>query len=136
EEIVESLNHITGWGITVDEALRTSEMIWNLTRCHYLERNRDIGRVFDYPPARSWEDEIPSGPGKGKGITMEQIEQMLDEYYEARGWDNNGNPTREVLEDLGLDFAADNLEKIGFLGKPIPGGVPLIRGEKYKPKAF
>ncbi len=61
---------------------------------------------------------------------------MLDEYYEARGWDKNGNPTREVLEDLGLIFAADNLEKLGFLGKPIPGGIPSVRGEKYKPKAF
>lgn len=136
EEIVESLNHITGWGVTVDEALRTSEMIWNLTRCHYIERNRANGRAFDYPPARSWEDKIPSGPGKGKGVTRDQLEQMLDEYYEARGWDKNGNPTREVLEDLGLVFAADNLEKLGFLGKPIPGGIPPVRGKKYKPKAF
>ena len=61
---------------------------------------------------------------------------MLDEYYEARGWDKKGNPTREVLEDLGLGFAADNLEKLGYLGEPIPGGIPPVRGEKYKPKAF
>jgi aldehyde:ferredoxin oxidoreductase len=136
EELVESLNHITGWGISVSDALRTSEMIWNLVRCHYIERNLDDGRTFDYPPARSWEDKIPSGPGKGKGVTREQVEQMLDEYYAGRGWDKNGNPTLEVLEDLGLHFAADNLEKLGFLGKPIPGGIPPVRGEKYKPKAF
>lgn len=136
EEIVESINHITGWQVSVEEALRTSEMIWNLVRCHYIERNRDNGRAFDYPPARSWEDKIPSGPGKGKGVSKEQIEQMLDEYYAARGWDKNGNPTREVLEDLRLESAADNLEKIGFLGGPIPEGIPPVRGEKYKPKAF
>ncbi|OGD09924.1 MAG: hypothetical protein A2Y86_00390 [Candidatus Aminicenantes bacterium RBG_13_62_12] len=136
EEIVESLNHITGWGVSVDECLRTSEMIWNLNRCHYLERNKADGRTFDYPPARSWEDKIPSGPGKGKGLTREQIEQMLDDYYDERGWDRRGNPTREILEDLGLGDAADNLEKIGLLGEPIPGGIPKVRGEKYKPKAF
>lgn len=136
EEIVESLNHITGWSVGVDECLRTSEMIWNLNRCHYLERNKADGRTFDYPPARSWEDKIPSGPGKGKGLTLEQIEQMLDEYYDARGWDRRGNPTRAVLEDLGLGDTADNLEKIGLLGEPIPGGIPKVRGEKYKPKAF
>jgi len=136
EEIVESLNHITGWGVGVDECLRTSEMIWNLNRCHYLERNRADGRTFDYPPARSWEDKIPSGPGKGKGLTREQIEQMLDDYYDERGWDRRGNPTRELLEDLGLGDAADNLEKIGLLGEPLPGGIPKVRGEKYKPKAF
>jgi aldehyde:ferredoxin oxidoreductase len=136
EEIVESLNHITGWGIDVKEALRTSEMIWNLNRCHYIERNRGNGRSFDYPPARSWEDKIPSGPGQGKGLSFEQIEQMLDEYYDARGWDRKGNPSQELLEDLGLADAAANLARIGFLGDPLPGGIPETRGEKYKPKAF
>jgi hypothetical protein len=61
---------------------------------------------------------------------------MRDEYYAARGWDKKGNPTRELLRDLGIDYAADNLEKLGFLGEPIPGGIPPVRGEKYKPKAF
>lgn len=136
EEIVESLNHITGWNIDAAEAFKTSEKIWNLVRCHYLERNKANGRTFDYPPARAWEDKIPSGPGAGKGLTKEQIETMLDEYYASRGWDNNGNPTREVLHDLKLDFAADNIEKIGLLGKPLPNGIPAVRGERYKPKAF
>ena len=136
EEIVESLNLITGWNITAAEAFKTSEKIWNLVRCHYLERNRANGRTFDYPPARAWEDKIPSGPSQGKGLSKEQIEGLLDDYYASRGWDINGNPTREVLEDLTLSFAADRLEKIGLLGKPIPGGIPEVRGERYKPKAF
>jgi aldehyde:ferredoxin oxidoreductase len=136
EEIVQSFNHITGWGIDFDGALRTSEMIWNLNRCHYIERNRANGRSFDYPPARSWEDKIPSGPSKGMGLSFEQIEQMLDEYYAARGWDRNGNPTRALLEDLGLGKQADNLQALGFLGEPLAAGIPKVRGEKYKPKAF
>ncbi len=136
EEIVQALNHITGWGVTLEECLRTSEMTWNLNRCHYLERNRANGRTFDYPPARSWEDKIPTGPGKGKGVSREQVEAMLDDYYAARGWDQNGNPTRAVLEDLDLKDAADSLERIGLLGAPIAGGIPAVRGEKYKPKAF
>jgi aldehyde:ferredoxin oxidoreductase len=136
EEIVESLNHITGWDVTFDGALRLSEKIWNLNRCHYLERHGQNGRRFDYPPARAWEDKLPNGPGKGKGVSFEQVEQMLDEYYDARGWDRNGNPTRALLEDLGLDAAARNLEKLGLLGQAIAGGIPKVRGEKYKPKAF
>jgi len=136
EEIVETLNLITGWGVTPEDCLRTSEMTWNLNRCHYLERNRADGRTFDYPPARSWEDKIPTGPGKGKGVSREQVEAMLDDYYAARGWDQKGNPTRAVLEDLGLKDAADNLERIGLLGAPLSGGIPAVRGKKYKPKAF
>ncbi len=136
EENVETMNDITGWDFNMDDALRTSEKTWNLTRAHYLERHKADGRTFDQPPARCVEDPIASGPGKGKVLSREQINQMLDEYYAARGWANNGNPTREVLEDLGIGFAADNLEKLGFLGQPIPGGIPDVRGERYKPKAF
>lgn len=44
------------------------------------------------------------------------MDRMLDDYYEARGWDKKtGNPTRTKLESLGLKFAADELEKIGKL---------------------
>jgi aldehyde:ferredoxin oxidoreductase len=27
---------------------------------------------------------------------------MLPEYYKLRGWDKEGQPTRETLEELGL----------------------------------
>jgi aldehyde:ferredoxin oxidoreductase len=27
---------------------------------------------------------------------------MLDEYYAARGWDRDGNPTEAKLKELGL----------------------------------
>jgi aldehyde:ferredoxin oxidoreductase len=30
------------------------------------------------------------------------IEEMLDAYYAARGWDTNGIPTRETLEKFNL----------------------------------
>lgn len=136
EETVDTFNQITGWNITFDQALKTSEMIWNLNRCHYLERNPGNGRTYDYPPARSWEDKIPTGPGTGKGISREQVEELLNDYYDSRGWDRNGNPTRALLEDLGLSEAADRLEKLGLLGQPLPNGIPPVRGEKYKPKAF
>jgi len=28
---------------------------------------------------------------------------MLDEYYEVRGWDREGRPTKERLHELNLD---------------------------------
>ncbi|HPC56201.1 MAG TPA: aldehyde ferredoxin oxidoreductase C-terminal domain-containing protein [Methanolinea sp.] len=33
---------------------------------------------------------------------MWQRQPLLDEYYELRGWDKNGVPTRQKLEELGL----------------------------------
>ena len=46
------------------------------------------------------------------------MDEMLDDYYEARGWDNTtGNPKREKLESLDLKDIADDLEKMGKLPK-------------------
>lgn len=46
-----------------------------------------------------------SGPGRCK---LTPIGDLLDEYYEARGWDINGIPTRETLKHVGLeDLVAD-----------------------------
>jgi aldehyde:ferredoxin oxidoreductase len=41
---------------------------------------------------------------------MEDIEFLLDAYYKARGWDENGIPTRETLERVGLEDVADVME--------------------------
>jgi aldehyde:ferredoxin oxidoreductase len=35
-------------------------------------------------------------------ISEEDVEILLDEYYDERGWDRNGIPKRELLERLGL----------------------------------
>jgi len=57
---------------------------------------------------------MPDGPAKGQVVNLDL---MLDEYYEARGWDKNtGFPTREKLEELDLKEVADDLEKMGRLG--------------------
>ena len=44
------------------------------------------------------------------------MDQLLDEYYEARGWDKStGYPTRATLEDLALTSVASELSKMGKL---------------------
>ena len=56
---------------------------------------------------------MPFGPAKGQFINLDP---MLDEYYEARGWDNeSGMPTRQKLEELGLKSVAEDLESQGKL---------------------
>ena len=31
------------------------------------------------------------------------LDKLLPEYYQMRGWDQNGVPTREKLQELGLE---------------------------------
>jgi aldehyde:ferredoxin oxidoreductase len=76
------------------------------TRIYNLERvilNREgIRRKDDMMPERILQEAVPSGPIKGRVLTREMYDTMLDEYYAVRGWDHDGVPTRETLDRLGL----------------------------------
>jgi aldehyde:ferredoxin oxidoreductase len=103
EENYEKLFHlITGKKKSWQELLTVSERIWNLTRSFSAREIKKFGRHLDYPPARFYKEPIPSGPNEGYFLTMADLDVLLDEYYRARGWDDNGIPTRETLERLGL----------------------------------
>ena len=45
---------------------------------------------------------IPDGPAKGRYCSPQDLDQMLDEYYQLRGWTKNGIPRDEKLTELGL----------------------------------
>jgi aldehyde:ferredoxin oxidoreductase len=61
-----------------------------------------LTREDDVLPRRFLEEPLPEGSGPSTGSVLE-LEPMLDEYYEVRGWDvETGLPTRETLERLGL----------------------------------
>jgi len=99
---------ITGMKKTWAELLQVSERVWNLTRAFSARHVPGWGRALDQPPARFTEEPIPDGPAKGKVITAEQIEQLLDKYYSLRGWNDNGWPTKQRLVELDLaDVAVD-----------------------------
>lgn len=93
---------ITGKTLKWEDLMTLSEKIWNLNRCFNYREIEDFGRKYDYPPARFYEEPIPNGPNKGHLITIDEINSMLDEFYEARGWDEDGYPTAEKLEQLGI----------------------------------
>ena len=70
---------------------------------------------------------MEEGGSKGEVVNLDL---MLDEYYEARGWDKgSGFPTRQKLEQLGLKAAADELQSMGklaWLGMKISKGWQLL----------
>ena len=90
---------VTGYSFT-PKLLEIGERIYSLER---MILNREgIVRVDDMLPDRIFKEAIPSGPCKGKTLTQEQYDIMLDEYYQARGWDSDGVVTDETKQRLGL----------------------------------
>jgi len=85
----------------------TPELMEIGARIYTLERmilNREgIRRKDDLLPERITKEAVPAGPTKGRVLTEEMYACMLDEYYEARGWDEDGVPTPETIHRLGLD---------------------------------
>ncbi|MGB3129281.1 MAG: aldehyde ferredoxin oxidoreductase C-terminal domain-containing protein, partial [Dehalococcoidia bacterium] len=41
--------------------------------------------------------------GVRDGEMIRKPDTIIDEYYDARGWDRNGIPTKETLVRLGLE---------------------------------
>jgi aldehyde:ferredoxin oxidoreductase len=100
----EVLNAITGWNLSATDLLISGERANNLCRC--FNAREGLTRKDDYLPPRFTEDPLPDGPSKGHRLSREQLEEMLDNYYDIRGWDKKtGNPTAEKLKGVGLEFA-------------------------------
>ncbi|NPV69557.1 MAG: aldehyde ferredoxin oxidoreductase family protein [Firmicutes bacterium] len=100
---------VTGMDMTWQDLLRVSEKVWNLTRSFWAREVPGFGRACDYPPARFYEEPVSGGPTKGKHLTRDTVERLLDEYYSLRGWDSNGIPAGSKLRELGLENVAESL---------------------------
>ncbi len=100
----ELLNAAIGWDLDGEDVRRIGERIVNLERLFIAREG--ITRADDTLPRRFLEEPLgpPDSPSAGAVV---ELELMLDEYYQARGWDvETGLPTRAKLEELGLDKEA------------------------------
>lgn len=93
---------------TLEELLIASERVWNLTRAIAILR-KGIGVKDDTLPARDFEDQVPDGSTKGIKLDYEKFMELLKTYYQLRGWDESGRPTREKLISLRLEEVAEKL---------------------------
>jgi len=82
---------------TSERLIETGERIWNLERQFNLAAG--LTAADDTLPKRLLEVPAPSGTAKGK---VNELDIMLPEYYELRGWTPEGVPTKDTLERLGL----------------------------------
>ncbi|MHA2140849.1 MAG: aldehyde ferredoxin oxidoreductase family protein [Candidatus Thorarchaeota archaeon] len=88
-----------GLDITSEELQIIGERIVNLNRLFNVARG--ITRNDDQLPDRLTKEGAPKGPSPGQVV---ELNQMLDEYYEQRGWNlENGLPTMDTLRRLGLE---------------------------------
>ncbi len=72
-------------------------------RAFWIREKGGWDRSMDTPPARWFDDAFDKGELTGSRLDREKYSQLLSWYYEIRGWDENGVPTDETMEKLGLE---------------------------------
>lgn len=103
-EAVEMINAATGWDMTLEEYLKVGERRINMMRA--FNAREGLNRENDRLTKKFFKPLQGSGPNAGFAFTPQQIESLKEAYYRFNGWDvATGNPTRQKLEQLGLEWA-------------------------------
>ena len=106
EVLVRMLNAATGEAWDLASLRLAGERTWNLGRMFNVREG--ITRQDDYLPDKFAEEPLGGGPCRGRTISRETQDRMLDEYYALRGWTRDGLPTPETLSRLGLSQLVGN----------------------------
>ncbi|MFW9831244.1 MAG: aldehyde ferredoxin oxidoreductase family protein [Candidatus Thorarchaeota archaeon] len=107
EDIVAAFDVTVGVTLTEAQFRLIGERVVNLNRAFNIREG--IRRKDDSLPRRLTQTPAPEGPSKGQVV---ELDQMLDEYYDQRGWRiEDGLPRKQTFHRLGLDDVTKNLEK-------------------------
>jgi aldehyde:ferredoxin oxidoreductase len=95
--VLNVLNSITGWKWDATDAMLCGERIFTLQRLINLRDGYtykdDVLPIKVYTPAKE-------GFRAGK---IPPFKDLLRDYYRLRNWDEKGQPTKDKLQELGLD---------------------------------
>ena len=91
-------------GIDMDEEGLKKVYSRNRTLLRSVNVRRGLRRADEVPPEDHWKKRFP-----------ELEAQLLDAYYKFKGWDNDGIPKKETLQELNLGYVAEDLEQRGII---------------------
>jgi len=105
--MIKTLNDLTGSDYDMEHAMKIGKRVVNLMRMFNIregmtKEHDSFSQRLGVPPV--------DGPAKGKSIKP-TFERALQAYYKKSGWDQEGVPTRKLLEELDLDFTIPVLRK-------------------------
>ncbi len=99
--IAEALTVVTGYDYTGEEILKIGDRIWNMERLYLLREGYTA--KDDTLPERFFQEPVDVGTGEKRAIPKEEFMEAIKDWYRERGWNENGIPTKEKLNELGLD---------------------------------
>ncbi len=109
-EGAELLSKVTGWDCSSDELKRIGERIHNLKKLFNMRegwRSAD-----DWLPQRLLSEALPTGVAQGIRLNSDELQQMIQSYYRARGWDENGLVPERKLAELGFPNVSNPASRV------------------------
>ncbi len=91
------LTTTTGFYVDEEELRKIGERIYNLERLFNVREG--LTKESDTLPPRFRNETLPEGPAKGQIVN---IDELLQEFYRIRGWDELGIPSDRKLEELDI----------------------------------
>jgi aldehyde:ferredoxin oxidoreductase len=92
QEYTEQYNAVTGFNVSIEELMMCGERIYNLER--YYNNLAGFGAGSDTLPLR-FTTEPSTMPGSEGHVC--ELDQMLEEYYASRGWNNGVVPEEKLV---------------------------------------
>jgi aldehyde:ferredoxin oxidoreductase len=106
-QMVDAVRAVTGWDVDLSELMTAGERRLNLMRAFNAREGLD--RDADKLP-KKMSKALVGGASDGVTVTVDEVEKAKDTYYAMAGWDvATGTPKRDKLEELGLEWVADEL---------------------------
>ena len=101
DQIAQLLRHAWKREFSEEEVFQIGERVWNLGRLFNLRE----GVEPDDIPRKLYAEEHAhtTGVSAGRAIGTETFKKALQEFYQIRGWDENGVPSEAKLAELGVD---------------------------------
>ncbi|KJS81780.1 MAG: hypothetical protein JM58_16240 [Peptococcaceae bacterium BICA1-8] len=107
-DVVELVNIVTGQNYSLEDITKVAERIYTMEKLFNVREG--LTRKEDTLPPRIMNEPIPDGASKGMYVPQDDLNRMLDEYYQIRGWDKESSyPSKESLRELGLECYLNDL---------------------------
>ncbi|MFC2072708.1 aldehyde ferredoxin oxidoreductase family protein [Chloroflexota bacterium] len=105
DELAQFVSTATGVEMSSSDLMKIGERINNVEKA--INIREGMGRKDDtLPKPFLVEEETSWGT---TGISEAKFQTMLDDFYQFRGWDQEGIPTKQKLEELGLGYIAEQI---------------------------
>ncbi len=100
-EMAKLYTSVTGLEVSAEDLETAGERIINLARL--INVREGLNREADTLPWKVLNQPITDdSPAKGAVVTQDELDLLLDDYYQARSWTVEGIPSKAKLVELGL----------------------------------